>query len=193
VIAALTCALCPAVVHADAQHDAEAKALYLEGKSAFDRHEYGDAYQRFKRAYMLSQRPELLFNMASALKEEGRPHDAAEALRSYLRLVPSTPDRAEIEQRILALEEANKLLEAERKPVAEPPATPPAPVLTPAPPALVETRPAPPAHKSRVGLAVGVSVGAAAVIAAVATGLALGLRSTAAPTSGSFPTVQATP
>jgi hypothetical protein len=62
---------------------------------------------------MLSQQPALLYNIASALRGLRRPHEAAEALRSYLRLQPEDPDAPAIAKRIQSLEEEQRLLDAE--------------------------------------------------------------------------------
>src|SRR5439155_13728619 len=101
---------------------------------AFESHDYQHAYDGFRQSYVISQRPELLFNMSAALKQLGRPHEAAEELRAYLRVVPNAADRKEIEQRILTLEETQRLRDREKPPApakVEPPL--PAQVEPPAP------------------------------------------------------------
>ncbi len=98
----------------DEASDADARQLFQAGRDAFERHEYQRAYDAFRQSYVISQRPELLFNMSSALKELGRPHDAADELRAYLRVVPAAPDRAQIEERILTLEETQRILDRDR-------------------------------------------------------------------------------
>src|SRR5260370_20453761 len=121
-------------VPARADRDEDARALYEEGRVAFEQDRAQEAYDRFREAYMISQRPQLLFNMASALTRLDRPHEAAESLRAYLRVVPDDPDRASLEQRIRALEEKQRLLDEERRarephvvaPVVAPALAPPA-------------------------------------------------------------------
>lgn len=108
------CGALGGAARADEQEDKEARRLYDQGRTAYRKHEFQSAYDAFRQSYLLSQRPELLFNMSSALKALDRPHDAAEELRAYLRLVPAATDRAEIEQRILTLEESQRILERER-------------------------------------------------------------------------------
>ncbi|MCU1280649.1 MAG: hypothetical protein JWM53_4195, partial [bacterium] len=81
----------------------------------------------------------LLYNIASALQGLKRPHEAAEALRSFLRLQPNDPDRPKIDQRIATLEEEQRMIDTERaKKEAEAEAerrkNTPAPVLTLPPP-----------------------------------------------------------
>jgi tetratricopeptide (TPR) repeat protein len=154
---------------ADEQSDQEARRLYADGRAAFEAHEYQRAYDAFKRAYLIAQRPELLFNMSSALKELGRPHEAADELRAYLRVVADNPDRAAIEQRIRTLEESQRLLDQENagKPSALAPT--PAPIAQAVAPTPVEK--SKPAYKKwwvwtlvgvglvGIGLGVGLGVG----------------------------------
>jgi len=163
----LLCLLVALSLPAFAQVD-KGRAEYHLGKAAFDRHEYQSAYDHFKQAYMISERPELLFNMALALEELKRPHDAAEALRTYLKFRPQDPDREGIEGRINALEEKQRLLDSD-KPKVE---------LTAAPMP-------PPKKKSSLPIIVGVSIGVV-VIVAVGVGLGVGLSSTPDHTSSTL-------
>jgi tetratricopeptide (TPR) repeat protein len=107
------------------RHDIEGQYEFRLGKEAFEAKHFSEAYEHFKRAYLLSERPALLFNMALALEEMKRPHESAETLRSYLRLRPKDPDRAGIEGRIEALEEKQRLLDSERAAVTPSPGAPP--------------------------------------------------------------------
>jgi tetratricopeptide (TPR) repeat protein len=132
---------------------AEGQDSYLRGKEAFERADYGRAYELFRRSYALSKRSELLFNMASALQHLERPDDAAEALRAYLRVRPDDPERPQIEERIRALGEEGRLLGEERQRRAR-------------------------AHRKRVVTALAVS---GAVLVAAGVGLALGLTLGAPP------------
>ena len=153
--------------------DERARQLFLEGKQAYQTSDFQTAYDDFKESYILSQQPALLYNIASALQGLRRPHEAAEALRSYLRLKPEDADAPAIAERINSLEEEQRLLDAERArnapPPTEPRTTSPGPavlVAAPAPP------PARPRHKTAI--VVGVSI-AAAVVVGVAVGLGVGL------------------
>src|SRR6516165_6289577 len=101
------------LAHAD--RDEEARSLYEQGKTAFEQGDAQGAYERFRSAYMISQRAELLFNMASALDKLDRPHEAAENLRAYLRVQPEDPERDSIEVRIRGLEEKQRLIDDERR------------------------------------------------------------------------------
>ena len=128
-----------AVARADARQDQEARDAFKVGRAAYESGDYQIAYDKFKESFQLSHEPALLYNIASALQGLKRPHDAAEALRSFLRLQPNDPDRPKIEQRIATLEEEQRMIDAERaKAEAEAEAerkksTPPPVDLTPPP------------------------------------------------------------
>ena len=127
----------------------------------------------------MSHQPALLYNVASALQGLRRPHDAAEALRSYLRLKPDDVERPQIEERIRTLEEEQRLIDLEKRPT-EPTPTP-TPTITPTPtPTRTPTEGIVVGHekermKKRTALIVGLTAGAV-VVAGVAIGLAFGLQ-----------------
>lgn len=163
---------------AESPRERQAKELYVEGKAAYEARDFQHAYDSFKRAYLISQKPELLFNMASALQGLERPHDAAEALRAYLRQVPEDPDRAAIERRIQTLEEAQRILDGDSaRKAATPVVQAPAPVTLVAPaPERVAVR-----HSRKFGILLGTTLGVMAV--GLAVGLGVGLSSTTEPAS----------
>jgi tetratricopeptide (TPR) repeat protein len=101
------------IASATEAQDARARELYAKGKAEFDQEHYQAAYDLFKQAFLLSPVPPLRWNMAAALQGLGRPHDAAEELRTFLRLSPHYPDQAKVEARIRVLEEAQRLLDSE--------------------------------------------------------------------------------
>jgi tetratricopeptide (TPR) repeat protein len=181
-LAILTAAI-PAV-HADGTHDKKARELFEVGRAAYNRGDYQTAYDSFRESFQLSHQPDLLYNIASALQGLRRPHDAAEALRSYMRLRPEDPERSQIEDRIRTLEEEQRLMDRETK--AKPP-SPPTPVPPPSQ-TVVLVAPPPatgPSERERrrrtTGLAVGLTVGAVVVVAGVTIGLVLGLKPTEEP------------
>ncbi len=144
---------------------ARAKRLYEEGEAAYHRGEFETANERFKEAYLLSKQPALLYDMSSALERLQRPHDAAEELRAYLRATPDDSRRGGIESRIRALEEAQRILDAEllkRTP----------PILQPLP------QPVSWWTKRRVaGTVLGIVFGAGAVAAGISVGVIYGTPS----------------
>jgi tetratricopeptide (TPR) repeat protein len=153
------------VAHADGR-SAEGRAEYRAGKQAFERHAFDEAYEHFKRAFSLSEKPELLFDIALTLEELKRPHDAAESLNAYLRQRPNDPEKSSIEDRIITLEEKQRILDADAQVKAKAAAAKATTLTASAPP------PAPP--PKRTGLIVGISV-AAGVVLVVAVGLGAGL------------------
>jgi tetratricopeptide (TPR) repeat protein len=138
--AAIGVVLWCAAAAADARQDQAARDAYKVGRSAYEAGDYQVAYDKFKESFQLSHEPALLYNISSALQGLKRPHEAAEALRSFLRLQPSDPDKERIDKRIATLEEEQKIIdierkkqeteeEAERRKHAPPPVAPPPPEI----------------------------------------------------------------
>jgi tetratricopeptide (TPR) repeat protein len=91
----------------DDRDDAQARELFLEGDEAYAEADYERAATLFMRAYELSGRPALLFNLGNAYERMGAYDRAAEALQRYLDS-PEARDREVIERRIARLEEAHR-------------------------------------------------------------------------------------
>lgn len=176
---------------ADTRQDDAARNAYKVGRAAYESGDYQLAYDKFKESFQLSHEPALLYNIASALQGLKRPHDAAEALRSFLRLQPNDPDKPKIEQRIATLEEEQRMVDAERaKAEAEAEAErrkhEPPPNLTPPPPEVRTVvvhesgmTEAERKHRRKV-LAISLTIGGVVLVGgAVALGLALTQTSTA--------------
>ena len=154
----------------DSAREARARALFEDGRKAYETSIYQTAYDSLNE-------PALLYNIASALQGLKRPHDAAEALRSFLRLQPQDPDRPEIEKRIGNLEEEQRLLDSEHRPTTPPVVPVVNPIVTA--PVLTTTVPPPPdksASRRKVVIAVVCSI-AAVIVAGTAIGLGIGLSS----------------
>src|SRR3954465_11898174 len=92
------------VARGDAARDERARQLYQTGRDAYNAGDFQKAYDAFKESFTLSHNAALLYNVAGARQGLRRPHDAAEALRSYLRLKPDDIERPQIEERIRTLE-----------------------------------------------------------------------------------------
>jgi tetratricopeptide (TPR) repeat protein len=121
----------------------EARDLYERGVRHYNVREYDAAIEDFKRAYLLSATPSLLFNLAQAYRQKGPGScaDAAAAYRAYLRERPNAADRKTIEGHIDNLDACAKSEPPAKK---EPPPPPPPEVEgTPTPPVLVEEAPPP--------------------------------------------------
>ncbi len=104
----LALAIAPAV-HAqddDAGMDAEARALFQAGDVAFREGRFESALGYFQRAYELSRRPGLLYNLGATADRLRRDADAARWFRQYLAEQPDPPNRGEVEARLAVLDRA---------------------------------------------------------------------------------------
>lgn len=88
------------------ERDDEAHGLHMAGAAAFASGHYEEALAYFQRAYDLSHRPELLFNIGQAADRDRQDEIALGAFREYLAAVADAPDREEIAGRIRVLERA---------------------------------------------------------------------------------------
>jgi tetratricopeptide (TPR) repeat protein len=78
----------------------EARALFEAGRTAYDAGRFESALDSFGRAYELSRRPALLFNMGSALERLRRDDEALEHYERYLREVPGAENAQFVRARI---------------------------------------------------------------------------------------------
>jgi iron complex outermembrane receptor protein len=121
----------------DADGKAEAKAHFTAGENHYNLNEFTEALQEFKDAYRLYPDPVFLYNLGQCERQLGHQEEAIRFYRSFLRLQPKAPNKAEVQRKIDEMEAAQK-----NKPVAEPdPAASPAKV-EPATPAVVPDEPA---------------------------------------------------
>ena len=100
----------------DDGYDREARGLFIAGQAAYDRAEYATALTHFERAYELSRRPELLFNIGLAAQRASEHERARGAFRAYLSERPDAPNRPDVEAR---LEEVELALRSETAQVSE--------------------------------------------------------------------------
>lgn len=85
--------------------DTDARAAFEEGRVAYDAGEYDDAVRAFRRAYLLSPRYPLLYNIAQAELRAGHDGLALEAFEGYLRQAPPDDERrGEVEERVRVLQ-----------------------------------------------------------------------------------------
>jgi len=91
----------------DPAQDAEARRMFEDGRAAYEAGNYQDGLNYFQRAYDLSARSGLLFNIGQAAYRMHSDERALKAFKSYLALTPAAPNRAEVEQRIRELEQTN--------------------------------------------------------------------------------------
>lgn len=116
----------------DRQVDAEARGLFVAGREAFDAGRYDNALDYFTRAYALSGRSGLLFNIASTAERLRRDDEALRAYEAYLEAMPDAPNREYTQSRIVFLRD--QIRESEARPAS---------VVTPAP-APIEAAPSEP-------------------------------------------------
>lgn len=105
--------------------DQEARSLFQAGQIAFDGARYDDALAHFRRAYELSQRVPLLYNVGLCLSNLGRWQEAVDAFEEYLEREPHASNRATVEGQV---RNARARL-AERAPATEAPSRSVAPLV----------------------------------------------------------------
>lgn len=88
-----------------AQDDQRARLHYESGASYYEAGEYEDALREFHRAYELSQRPQLFYNLSLCYQNLGDLEQAATFLERYLSEVESIENRANLEIRLRNLRE----------------------------------------------------------------------------------------
>ena len=172
--------------------NAEAKRLYLSATRHFDLSEYPAALDDFKQAFRYKDDAVFLYNIAQCYRIMNKNDDALAFYRSYLRRLPEAPNRAEVEAKIVALQEAIATQEKARTTPKQGLETPDS-VQTPPPPdanannTLVATSTPPPKKtpvykKWWLWTAVG-----GVVVVGVAVGLGVGLSSSSGPAT--FPRI----
>lgn len=120
----------------DADPVAQAKQLYADGKRFYDIGDYAEAIASWKHAYVLSNAPMLLFNIAQAYRLSGDCKKALEMYANYERVDPNPPNREDLEQ---AKTRCDREPTRANPPDGTPPAATPPVVIAPAPVAPVHT------------------------------------------------------
>lgn len=111
-LALLLAPVAAAAQPADPARDAEARQHFQSGRDAFARGDFATAGTEFERAYALSRRPQLLYNIGRAYQEQLRWEDAHRSFQHYLDALPGAPDRAEVEGRLRIIEVAMSHVDA---------------------------------------------------------------------------------
>jgi tetratricopeptide (TPR) repeat protein len=116
-----------------AAEESHARELYEEALKQYNLGDYDRAIEGFKQAYLATEAPELLFNIAQAyrLKGPGNCGSALQFYRTYLRLDPKTGKRKSIEGTIAEMERC--AAHETPAPADEPPAPAAAPAPAPSP------------------------------------------------------------
>lgn len=114
----------PGALEAD---DAEARTVYQAGVQAYESGRYDRALDYFRRAYELSHRPQLLYNIGQTADRLRRDQEALQAFEQFLAEVGDSPLRTQVETRVAFLRETlARTAAASQQAVSEPtPADPP--------------------------------------------------------------------
>jgi len=85
----------------DSSSDGEARTRFEEGRAAYDAGRFDDAARAFQRAYLLSPRYALLFNIGQSQLRAGHDAQALAAFEAFLRQAPDTDTHhAEVTERV---------------------------------------------------------------------------------------------
>jgi tetratricopeptide (TPR) repeat protein len=97
--------------------DRMARECFNRGREAFSNGDFATAAQEFTRAYELSGRPQLLYNIGTCYERLHQWEEAHSALTRYLERMPNAPDRAEVQARLNVIQiELQHQAEARRPP-----------------------------------------------------------------------------
>jgi len=84
---------------ADSSEEQAARALFKEGLSRYEAHDYAGAIQKYREAYARWKNPKILANLGTAAWEGGRYVDAAQAYDRFLdEAPPNDPTRTEVDK-----------------------------------------------------------------------------------------------
>lgn len=105
--------------------DSDPRVLYDRGELAYTEGRFDEALALFQRAYDISGRAELLYNVGIAATNSGDERTALAALERYLAEIPDAPNRALVEGRLQGLrdeiaeeDELTRLTALERESIA---------------------------------------------------------------------------
>ncbi len=105
-IALLAVVLLAAAVSSSAADERDdARVAYERAETHYAMGEFAAAVTQYKKAYELSKAPALLFNIAQALRLDGKDEDALYFYETYLRLEKSPPNRTDVEAHIASLKQ----------------------------------------------------------------------------------------
>ena len=100
-------ALLPAgLARADKKTDAEAKQAYMDGTKYYNLGDFTKAIEHYKKAYELKPDAVFLYNIAQSYRLSNDFTQPLFFYKSFLRNLPDTPNRAEVERRITEMEDA---------------------------------------------------------------------------------------
>ncbi|MEM9067869.1 MAG: tetratricopeptide repeat protein [Myxococcota bacterium] len=118
-VLALTCAM-SSFAHAQEEPD-RGRLHFQAGASYYEAGDYEDALREFQRAYELSQRDELFYNLSLCHQQLGNLEQASSFLRQYLESVSDIPNRANLERRLENFQERMQAPDDDPGPIVAPP------------------------------------------------------------------------
>jgi Tfp pilus assembly protein PilF len=80
--------------------DERGRFHFQAGASYYEAGDYEDALREFQRAYEVSKRPELFYNLSLCHQQLGHLSEAAKYLERYLQEVENVPNRVNLERRL---------------------------------------------------------------------------------------------
>jgi len=107
-----------------------AKELFQQGTTYFDVGQFDKAIESWQEGYKAKPDPGFLYNIAQAYRLSGDAQKAIFFYKGFLRYSPKAPNRADVEQKIAALQKQIN----EGKPTTPPTTSPPTQTTTPPPP-----------------------------------------------------------
>jgi len=161
----------------------KARQHFEQGTTLYDLQRYEEAAREYELAFAEKNDPALLFNIGQAYRFAGNHAKAIGAFKSFLRRLPNSDNRGEVEARI---NEMQRILDEQKhsqekppggiapieKPVEKPGSSEPSPAVTPTPaptpaptPVVVETSPPRPSRALRYGGIATLAVGVVALAA----------------------------
>lgn len=82
----------------------EASQAFSKAEAAFEAQDFSLALSLYQRAYQISLRPELHFNIGQCQRKLGQDEEALTSYRAFLAALPETPLRPDVEALIAELE-----------------------------------------------------------------------------------------
>ena len=163
---ALLALTAPAAAQASA--DDLARKHFESGVAYLQESDYPNALEAFEKAYELSQRPEILLNVATVHERSGKLQEAVDALERYLAAAPTGEHVETVKIRI-----ANLKKRIEEAPPAPPEPSDTPPTTQPPPPPPVAPQPSPVAEQppDRIPAYIALGVGGLAGVGAILTGV----------------------
>ncbi|MFB6265304.1 MAG: tol-pal system YbgF family protein [Bradymonadaceae bacterium] len=81
------------------------KKVFEKGRRLYQNEKYQKAADAFSKAYDLTNRSELLFNIGKAYAKAGKPQKAEKYFQKYLEANPNAPNEQQVVQKIIELQE----------------------------------------------------------------------------------------